>query len=164
MKELKEEDFVYVDEAGMDDNETYAYAWSYQGQRAFAKKSGKRKKRINFIAALNGKQFLAPFMFHGFCDSRLFEAYLEHCLVPSLSPGKHVIVDNASFHQSIRARQLIENAGCQLIFLPAYSPDLNPIEHYWFPIKNKARQYLDEGQSLDIALEYALKQMSEPVC
>jgi transposase len=148
----------------MDDNETYAYAWSYRGQRAWAKKSGKRNERINFIAALNNKQLLAPFMFRGFCDSRLFDTYVEHCLVPCLSPGKQVIVDNAAFHKSGRAKQLIENAGCNLLFLPPYSPDLNPIEHYWFPIKNKARQALDDGQSLDKALYNILKQMSEPIC
>ena len=103
-------------------------------------------------------------MFTGYCDSKLFEIYLEKFLVPALSPGKIIIADNAAFHKSVRARQIIEEAKCKLIFLPSYSPDLNPIEHEWFPIKNKIRQYLDEGEELEIAAERVLKKRSESMC
>lgn len=103
-------------------------------------------------------------MFDGYCDSKMFEVYLEHCLIPSLSPGKIIIADNAAFHKSLRARQMIEDANCKLIFLPSYSPDLNPIEHEWFPIKNKIRQLLDEGELLEAATEKVLKERSESMC
>jgi transposase len=119
---------------------------------------------MNFIGALNQKQFKVPFMFEGYCDSKLFEAYLEKFLIPSLSPGKIIIADNASFHKSMRSRKMIEEAGCQLIFLPPYSPDLNPIEHEWFPIKNKIRHLLDQGVSLDTATNNVLKIRSECMC
>jgi transposase len=56
---------------------------------------------------------------------------LEKILCPELRPGQVVIMDNASFHKSPRIRKIIENVGCQLLYLPPYSPDLNPIEHYW---------------------------------
>jgi transposase len=85
------------------------------------------------------KQFMSPFMFRGYCDSTLFEVYRENCLLPKLLPGKIIIADNASFHKSEKARKLIEAKSCQLIFLPAYLPDLNhlnPIERKWYQIKN----------------------------
>jgi transposase len=62
---------------------------------------------------------------------------LEKVLCPELRPKQVVIMDNASFHKSPRIRKIIENAGCRLLYLPPYSPDLNPIEHYWAWLKNK---------------------------
>lgn len=61
-------------------------------------------------------------------------------LIPSLKPGQTVILDNATSHQSEKISQLITEAGCQIRYLPPYSPDLNEIEHYWFPIKNQVRK------------------------
>lgn len=127
-------------------------------------KSGKRKLRMNFIGALHQKQFKSPFMFRGYCDSTLFETYLERCLVPELQAGDIIIADNAAFHKSNKAREVIESAKCQLIFLPAYSPDLNPIEHEWYPIKNKIRQLLETGASIESATELVLKERSETKC
>ena len=94
------------------------------------------------IAALSEQQLLAPLVFAGTCNTALFEAYVEHCLVPVLSPGQVVIYDNARFPQSAKARQLIEQAGCSQKFLPPYSPDLNPSEHAWFPLQNRVRKLL----------------------
>lgn len=72
-----------------------------------------------------------------------------------------VIIDNASFHKSTKVKQLIEDAECQLIFLPPYSPDLNPIEHYWHKIKTVIRKIMrDTGDVLGDAMSTALKQMS----
>lgn len=61
-------------------------------------------------------------------------------LVPKLKLGQTVILDNATFHKSEKIRELIESVGCKLQYLPPYSPDLNKIEHYWFPIKNRVRK------------------------
>ena len=62
--------------------------------------------------------------------------------MPVLPPGQTVLSDNARFHQSAKARRLIAGAGCTQKFLPAYSPDLNPSEHYWFPLKQRIRKHL----------------------
>jgi transposase len=156
-------DLVYFDESGIGMGESYPYAWSKKGERALATKSGKYRARINFMAALHGRQFMAPFMLNGNCDALVFETYLEKFLLPELLPGKIIIVDNAAFHKSARAKALVQAKGCQLIFLPAYSPDLNPIEHGWFPIKNKIRQLLDLGESIDNATLRVLKQSSESI-
>jgi transposase len=155
---------IYIDEAGIGANESYPYSWSPKGERAWAKKPGNREGRLNFIGALQGRQFMAPFMFSGHCDSQLFETYIDQCLLPELSPGNIIIADNAAFHKSSKARYLIESKQCKLIFLPAYSPDFNPIEHEWFPIKNRIRQLLDQGETLANATEKVLKESSEPIC
>ena len=70
----------------------------------------------------------------------MFEQWLSDKLVPELKTGQVVILDNASFHKSEKIRELIESAACELQYLPPYSPDLNDIEHYWFPIKNRVRK------------------------
>ena len=72
-----------------------------------------------------------------------------------------VVIDNASFHKSMKVKKLIEGAGCQLIFLPPYSPDLNPIEHYWHKLKTVIRKKMrDAKTALYEAMESALKEMS----
>lgn len=142
---------IYIDEAGLDDNESYGYGWSKKGKRCFARKFGNRKGRINFIAGLTSGKLIAPFIFEGYCDRIVFDTYVENCLVPVISVGDIVIADNAAFHKSKRAKDLIADKGGKLIYLPPYSPDLNPIEHRWFPIKNEIRKSLDDGITLEQA-------------
>ena len=78
---------------------------------------------------------------------------------PELKSGQTVILDNATFHQSQKIRELIKSAGCELLYLPAYSPDLNEIEHYWFPIKNRVRKSVgtieDFRERVDAAVRLA---------
>lgn len=150
---------VYVDESGIAASETYYYAWCKKGQRFYALKSGKACQRLSMIGALNDKQFMAPLMLNGYCDTDVIDYYVEHCLAPELIPGQVVIWDNASIHKSIRAQQLIEQAGCELKFLPPYSPDFNPIEHYWFKIKNTIRKQLSQPQDLTDITEKVLREL-----
>ena len=92
-------------------------------------------------------------MFQGHCDQKIFEYYIENILIPTLSPGKTIVLDNASFHESQKTKDLINNAGCELIYLPPYSPDLNPIEHYWHKIKTVIRKKM---RDIKILLEDAM--------
>lgn len=85
-------------------------------------------------------KLVAPLTFVGSCNRSLFEKWLESKLLPELRKGQTLILDNATFHKSKKIRELIRAAGCELEYLPAYSPDLNEIEHYWFPIKNRVRK------------------------
>ncbi len=96
--------------------------------------------RYNIIAALNKNELFAPFIFEGYLNKIIYEIYLERVLVPSLKPGMVLVIDNASFHKSKKITNLVESVGCKVIFLPAYSPDLNPIEHYWAAIKSTIRK------------------------
>lgn len=133
---------MYLDESGIDDNDVYPYAWGIKGERIYGIKCADRKKRLSFISALHQGNLFAPFVFEGMCTRKLFEAYVERVLVPSLKPGQTVVMDNASFHKGGSIKQLIENAKCNLLYLTPYSPDLNPIEHFWTKIKNLFRKLL----------------------
>lgn len=82
----------------MDNREDYGYGWNEQGERFHADKSGKRQGRVNMIAALCQQRLFAPFTVEGACNRTVFETWLETCLVPHLTPGQIVIMDNATFH------------------------------------------------------------------
>lgn len=150
---LDQEKIVYLDESGMNDNDFYPYAYAEVGKRHYEPHPGYRTKRISMIGGLCGKQFCAPFMFEGHCNTATFEIYLEKVLLPVLKKGMVVIIDNASFHKSVKIKELIHHAGCQLLYLPPYSPDFNPIEHYWHKIKTAIRKKMRDGK---IALEEAM--------
>lgn len=157
------EQLVYLDATGMDNNEARAYGWSLRGAPCWGEKPGQRTQRVSLIAALSQRELLAPFVFEGTCTTALFAADVEHCLVPVLKPGQLVLYDNASFHQSAKARQLIAGAGCTQRFLPPYSPDLNPIEHYWSPLKHRIRQCLPlHDRDLHTAMDAVLTQQPAP--
>jgi len=151
-----DETIVYVDEAGMDNREDYGYGWNEQGQRFHALKSGRRQGRVNMIAALCNRKLMAPFTVEGSCNRSVFEIWLETCLIPLLTPGQVVVMDNATFHKGGRIEQLIQEAGCQLLYLPAYSPDFNMIERCWSWLKSRIRKQLDQFDCLRDAMEYVL--------
>jgi len=142
IKDIDPSDIVFVDEAGLNNNEVYPYGWAQKGQRLNMFKLGCRTQRISIIGALNLKEFFAPLFFEGYTNQAVFITYLKEVLMPVLKPGQYVVLDNAAFHKNSVIRELIEKAGCFLKFLPPYSPDLNPIEHQWHSLKNRLRKEL----------------------
>lgn len=146
---------VYLDEAGIDDTEDYSYGWCQKGQRFRAQRQGSRKKRVSFIAAYHQKTLIAPMTYEGYCNRSVFEVWLEDVLMPQLSPGQVIICDNATFHKGGRIKELIEQAKCQLLYLPPYSPDLNPIEHQWFILKNRMRKRIQSGEDFRAVVDQA---------
>lgn len=88
----------------------------------------------------------------------MFEIWLETCLIPTLRAGDWVVIDNATFHHGGRIAELIEAAGCKVIYLPPYSPDLNRIEKCWAWLKNRIRKQLRNSDDLRHAMETVLKQ------
>jgi transposase len=145
---------VYVDEAGMDNREDDSYGWNPRGQRFHVLKSGRRQGRVKMIAALCNQKLMAPFTVVGACNRVVFEIWLESCLIPVLKPGQVVVMDNATFHKGGRIEQLIQEAGCELLYLPAYSPDFNKIEQCWSWLKSRIRKQLDQFDCLRDAMEY----------
>lgn len=109
--------------------------WGRIGEIVIGKKSGKHYQRTNIIAGLVNNQSIAPLVFNGTCDTKLFNNWVKNCLIKELKFGQVVIMDNASFHKSQKTKELIESVGCRLMFLPPYSPDLNPIEKFWANMK-----------------------------
>ncbi len=149
---------VYVDESGMDERDNYGYGYAPVGERFYDLKAGGRRGRVNMIAGYRDGEIIAPFTIEGACNRSVFEIWLGTCLVPQLHPGEWVIVDNATFHHGGRIAQLIEAAGCQVVYLPPYSPDLNRIEKCWAWLKSRIRQRLSTSASLRDAMEAVLKQ------
>lgn len=148
---------VYVDEAGMDERDDYAYSWSPAGERVYGLKSGRRQGRVNMIAGYRNGQLIAPFTVEGACNRTVFEIWLETCLIPVLQPGDWVILDNATFHHGRRIAQLIEVKGAQVVYLPPYSPDLNRIEKCWAWLKSQIRKQRRNASNLREAMETVLK-------
>lgn len=145
----------------MNDNDFCPYAYSPIGARYYEAHPGHHTKRISMIGGLCNKVFMAPFMFEGHCNTTVFELYIEQILVPKLEAGMVVVIDNASFHKSARINNLIECVGAKLIYLPPYSPDLNPIEYYWHKIKASIRKMMRDNKILlDEAMGKTLKKMS----
>jgi hypothetical protein len=118
LETLAPENIVYADEAGMDNRDDYAYGWNERGERFHTFKSGKRQGRVNMIAGLCNQQLMATFTVEGACNRYVFELWLEICLIPLLKAGQVLVIDNATFHKGGRIEQLIEDAGCKLLYLP----------------------------------------------
>lgn len=146
IRQYPKEALVFVDESGIDSYLYVPYAWSKRGEKVFGEIAGKRFARDSFIAAKCQSNILAPLCFQ--------DLWIEQFLVPELKPGKVVILDNASFHKSEKTRTLIEQAGCKLLFLPPYSPDLNPIEKFWAWFKKKVRSVINQFKTLGEAIDY----------
>lgn len=128
------------------DNRLYReYARALRGEKVTAEICGKKRERVSIIGGLTGKKFIAPFTFQGGCNAQVFNTWLETVLLPTLPRETTIIMDNAAFHKSARTQELIEKAGCHLLFLPTYSPDLNPIEHWWHKIKSLLRPLIQNA-------------------
>jgi transposase len=139
MQPKQADDYVFIDESSTHLNMTPLYARSAKGQRAFGVIPRKRGMNITLIAALTKEGMKATMTLEGSLDGEAFEVYVRRVLVPTLRPGQTVILDNLRVHENARARSLIEQAGCFVRFLPAYSPDLMPIEGGFSKVKTILR-------------------------
>jgi len=146
---------VYVDESGFDEFLYREYGRAPKGEKVMAEIFGKRFERQSVIGAKRDKEIIAPFGYSGTCDTVLFNFWLETQLVPKLRKGQVVILDNAKIHKSEKTKMIIQKAGCHLVFLPTYSPDLNPIEHTWAHKKQNIRSNMHKFSSLKDAINYA---------
>jgi transposase len=146
---------VFIDECGSNIALTPVYARAPRGERARANVPRNRGKNITLIAALTLEGMGAAFILEGSANATAFELYVEQVLVPSLHAGQIVVMDNLQAHKSARVRTAIEAKGCQLLFLPSYSPDLTPIEEAFSKLKTALRR---AGARTREALEEAIGQ------
>ncbi len=119
---------VFLDETGVTTNLLRRYGRAVRGARVHDHAPCGRWQTSTFIAALRVTGLTAPGVFEGAIDGPSFLAYVEQILVPTLQPGDRVIADNLSVHKVMGVRLAIERVGATLVYLPPYSPDLNPIE------------------------------------
>ncbi len=155
VKEREASQLVVVDECGSNIALTPLYARAPKGQRATDSVPRNRGKNTTLIASVTLEGVGASMILEGATNAAAFEAYLEHILVPSLHSGQVVVMDNLRVHKSARVRQLIEEAGCQVLFLPAYSPDFSPIEEMFSKVKAFLRRMKARTRE---ALEEAITQ------
>jgi transposase len=114
--------------------------WAPRGTRLIAKVPHGHWKTTTFLAALRHDRIDAPWLLDGPIDGESFRTYVEKLLVPTLKPGDIVIMDNLGSHKGKVVRQIIRSAGAKLLFLPKYSPDLNPIEQVFAKLKHLLRK------------------------
>ncbi len=152
---------MYVDEAGIDNTIDYTYGYCQQGERFEASKLGHKTERISMISGWCCQSgIVAPMVFEGYCDGTFFCQWLEEFFLPELLPDQIVIIDNASFHPKFKIQKLIEQARCKVIFLPAYSPDLNKIEKFWARLKNHVSKIINDFDSLVNTVNQAFRDLS----
>ncbi|MCK1596912.1 IS630 family transposase, partial [Bradyrhizobium sp. 164] len=126
---------IFLDETWTTPAMTRRYAWANVGTRALGHAPHGHWKTTTFLAGLTCEGLIAPFVLDGPINAECFFAYVEQVLVPALREGDTVILDNLSSHKNEAAARLIAGAGARLLFLPPYSPDLNPIEMAFAKLK-----------------------------
>ena len=131
---------VYVDECGFRAESFRLYAYAPKGESVHGLISSQRYRKTTMVAARIENTFDAFSLLEGSCNAERFNTWLEASLCPRLSSKHLVIMDNAPIHRTKRTRELIEATGAELLFLPPYSPDYNPIEHDFANIK-RLREY-----------------------
>jgi transposase len=131
---------VFVDEMGTHTSLAPLYAYAPIGERAFFEIPRNRGKNTTLLASLHRGGMGPSMAVEGATTSRVFETYIERVLAPALRPGQVVVMDKLGAHRPKRIEELIEERGCELLYLPSYSPDLNPIEEALSKIKHILRE------------------------
>ena len=149
---------MFVDESGTHISMDRLRSRAPKGVRAYGKVPKNRGNNLTLIASMSLSGMGESMCFEGATDTKAFELYVEHLLAPSLTEGQVVVMDNLGAHRPKRIRELIEARGAELVFVPSYSPDLNPIEQAFSKIKNILRKL---GARTHEAL---LEAMEEALC
>ena len=161
MEPFPEEKRVYVDESGFHACYDREYGYAPRGEKVFGTISGMRFQRTNLVAAQIGGRTIAPMYYDWSTNSAVFEFWFEEKLMPELSPGDVVIMDNAQFHRKGVLREIASRRHVLVLFLPPYSPDYNPIEKLWANMKRWLRKNMRYYDSFEDALEAAIDKYSK---
>lgn len=131
---------IFIDETGTSTTMARLRGRARRGKRLIGKVPHGHWKITTFVAGLRCDAITAPFVIDRPMNSAIFKAYLQQCLVPTLTPGDIVVMGNLSSHKSDDVREIIEAAGATLLYLPPYSPDFNPIELAFSKLKAHLRK------------------------
>ncbi len=154
-------DLVVLDEFGSNLDMHPTHAWAPLGERAFAAVPRNTPLNTTTIAALTVQGIGPALIVSGGVDQRIFAAYLEHVLAPTLRVGQVVLADNLSAHKSVRAQEIIAGCGCTLVYLPPYSPPYSPIELAFAKIKTELRRTATRTrEALEAAIAAVLTQIT----
>ena len=156
---------VFIDETWAKTNMTRRHGWARRGQPLLGKAPHGHWTTMTFLAALRHDRIAAPCLFDGPINGQSFLAWVDQFLVPSLSPGDIVVMDNLASHKGIAVRAALRSAGAKLFFLPPYSPDLNPIEQVFAKLKALLRKAEPRTvQATTGSLQHILKAFSAKEC
>jgi transposase len=137
---VEPERLLFVDECGVHTSLAPIYGYAPRGDRLHLPVPRNRGKNTTLLSSMTTGGIGPSLAVEGATTARVFETYVEKVLVPSLRAGQIVVMDNLGAHRSRRIRELIEQQDCELLYLPAYSPDYNPIEEAFSKIKNLLRK------------------------
>jgi transposase len=152
---------IFLDETGVTTSMTRLYARCRGGRRIAEANPGGHWKTVTLLGAMRLGGMFAPMTVEAATDAEIFLAYVDRVLAPELKPGDLVVMDNLSSHKVHGIRQRIEEAGADLLYLPPYSPDLNPIEKAWSKLKQSLRAAKARTpDQLQKAVAYALKSIT----
>ena len=140
LSKIPKSDQLYLDQREINKYLRREFARASRGTEVYWTISCMGYTRESLIAAQREEQVLGPFRSRGTCDTVLFNMWVKDFFLPELKPGQLVIMDNAAFHKPQETKKLIQTGGCRVLFLPSYSPDLNPIEQVWANIKKKCKE------------------------
>ena len=131
---------VFVDEMGTNTSLAPVYAWSRRGERALFEVPRNWGANVTLLASMSAEGMGPCLAVEGSTTKAVFETYLERALAPTLRPGLVLVMDNLSAHKGSRVREIVEGRGCELLYLPPYSPDFNPIEQAFSKLKGLLRK------------------------
>jgi transposase len=137
---VEPERLIFVDECGTHTSLAPIYGYAPRGERLRLSVPRKRGENTTLLSSMTLLGMGPSLAVEGATTSRVFETYVEKVLAPSLHTGQIVVMDNLGAHRPKRIRELIEQRGCELVYLPSYSPDYNPIEEAFAKIKNLLRK------------------------
>jgi len=152
---------VFLDETGINLGMTRLYGRALEGERVVEYIPDVRFERLSVISSMRLDGTLVPFAFEGSLTGEIFLQYVKQFLIPTLGTGDVVIMDNLSSHKAKEAVEAVEAVGAYIIFLPAYSPDLNAIEQMWSKVKAYLRKV--KARTME-ALYESLKNALNSVC
>ena len=157
--------FVFLDETGASTNMVRRYGRSPRGERLVDATPWGHWKITTFVAGLRASGVIAPLVLDGPMTGEVFRAYVEQMLAPALKRGDVVVMDNLAAHKVAGVREAIAKAGASLLYLPPYSPDLNPIEQLFAKLKATLRSAAARTkEALWVAIADALDGFSHPEC
>ena len=156
---------MFIDESGFQVGMTRQHARARRGHRATGTVLRNRGRNVTLLAGLTTTGLQGAMLIEGGTDKLVFLTYLDEVLVPSLRPGQIVVLDNLGAHHAIGVKERIEAAGCRLVYLPPYSPDLNPIEMLFSKLKQLVRGLVHRSRrALERVIEVVLQRVTPDDC
>ena len=141
ISEMATQNLIFIDESGANLGMTRSYARGVGGERIKMPAGMLHGPKLSMISAISVEEVVSSLYGEWSTDGDIFLAFIQKCLVPKLTPGKKVVMDNVPFHKMQSVREAIEATGAELEFLPAYSPDFSPIENMWSKIKTILQKF-----------------------